>query len=135
MYSLNRLDKILHKAVEIAKTSEGVGGNRNYRIGAVLFDDKRIITAKCNSYKTHPLALKFSIYPHLHAELSCLISAGLDDVKDKDILITRILSDGRITMAKPCKFCQKALDYTKVRNVYYTNWDGILCLNSNQVMK
>jgi len=105
--------------------STGIGSNKNYRVGAVIFDKRgRVISSACNSYKTHPFVLKYSNYPFLHAETHAIIAGGLDNVHNCDIMITRVLLNGQPSMAKPCPSCQRALKDCGIRDVYYTDWQG-----------
>lgn len=59
---------------------------------------------------------------HVHAEMDLLIKMGRD-VAD-EICVIRFKRNGDITMAKPCRHCQKYLKRYGVKRVRYTNWDG-----------
>lgn len=121
------LSKIMDLAISQAKKSKGIGSNRNYRLGSVLFDKKRrVLAVENNSYKTHPLVMEFSEFPTLHAEMSCLIHNGLDNSKGCDIMVVRIRKDNSLGLAKPCKSCEKALRFSGINRVYYTTNDGSL---------
>ncbi len=122
-------EKILNKAIEVAKTGPGVGIRNNYKLGAVLFNGKEILKAKSNSYKTHPLCLMFGKYPYLHAETHTCISHGLDRCSGLSLLVVRINSFGNLVMAKPCIHCERLLNYVGIKKVYYSDWMGeIQCL-------
>jgi deoxycytidylate deaminase len=59
---------------------------------------------------------------HLHAEMALLKKCKEGDV---DIIhVIRFSKDGKVTMAKPCPYCQKFLRQYGVKKVYYTNWEG-----------
>jgi tRNA(Arg) A34 adenosine deaminase TadA len=119
------LPKLVCQAVKAATKSKGTGSNLNYRLGAVLFDRKgRVVVAKPNSYKTHPFALKNSLYPFLHAEVHCLVSNGLDNCEGCGILVVRLKKNGSLSMAKPCPSCLKALLYSGIKDIYYSDWNG-----------
>ena len=123
-------NRVLFAARVAALTSEGVGRNKNYRVGAVLFKKKRILNAKSNSYKTHPFLSDYSNYPLLHAETACILSHGIDNCRGLDMLVTRVAGvHSHCTMAKPCETCQEVIAEAGLRNVFYTNWEGkIQCL-------
>lgn len=109
----------------MALIAPGVGANRNYRVGAVLFDKKGRVHARgYNSYKTHPALAPYSPYPYLHAESSCILHAGLDNCSSLSLLVTRIKRNNEITMAKPCKVCYNLLKEVGIYNIYYTDWKG-----------
>lgn len=121
--------RFLEAARAVALTSLGTGQRNSFRVGAVLIDRNRIVTAKSNSYKTHPLLVKYSEWPFQHAESACVLSHGLDNCDGLDLLVTRVDKKGRLTMSKPCPSCTALMVDTHIRNVYYTNWEGQLeCL-------
>lgn len=119
-----RLEQI---ALSVAKTSEGVGRNKNFRLGAVLYDKKeRPIVSKPNSYKTHPKLRYIYPYPCLHAEASCILSHGLDNCVGLNLLVVRVLASGRKAMAKPCPCCAYLIEQVQINEVVYSNWLGEL---------
>ena len=63
-----------------------------------------------------------SIGYHLHAEMDLLLKMG-HNIAD-EICVIRFKKNGDITMAKPCRYCQKFLKTYGVKRVRYTNWDG-----------
>jgi len=120
-------ERIVSKAMEVALKGVGTGTRRCYRVGAVLFNRRGILRAKSNSYKTHPLVLKYSKYPYLHAEAHCLVSHGLDNCEGLDMCVVRLHKDDRtLSMAKPCDCCSSLLKYAGINKVYYSNWTGII---------
>lgn len=126
-------DHINKAAVDQAKLSNGVGRNKNYRLGAVVFvnhpNDPVPYGLGHNSYNSHPLTA-FYEYPHMHAETHAMIEAGTDFINGYSLFVTRIRKDGRQTMAKPCKHCIALMKHVGLKNVYYTNWEGeVECIN------
>lgn len=119
-------NRFIEAARAVALASNGTGQRNSFRVGAVLVDRNKIITAKANSYKTHPLLKKYSAWPFQHAESACLISHGIDNCQDLDLYVTRVTRKGEITMAKPCPACEALIKDTSLRNVYYTDWKGNL---------
>ena len=117
-----QLRSLLQLSAVAATRSTGVGRTNNNRLGAVVFG-KRKTTVGWNSYKTHP-KLRHYEYPCLHAEAHAMIKHGLDNCLGCDILVTRILRDGSLTMAKPCNECQQLMRSHGIRQVYYTDWNG-----------
>ena len=118
--------KLVELATKVALSSKGVGSNRNYRVGAVLFDKRhRVYAAKCNSYKTHPILSSFTAYPHLHAESSCILHHGLDNCSGLALLTVRVRHpNNQLTMSKPCKVCQNVISKVGISSVFYSDWTG-----------
>lgn len=114
--------RIFKKTIEAAATTEGI---KRYKLGASLFDKRgRVVVSKGNSRKTHPLQLKFSRYPYLHAEAHAIISYGLDNCKGLNLFVTRTDSAGNSTMARPCPSCLALAKYVGIESIYYTDWKG-----------
>lgn len=125
------MKRLLEAAKKQALLSEGVGSNRNYRVGAILFDKRgNIHASKSNSYKTHPILASFTKYPHLHAESSCILHRGLDNCDGLSLLTVRVRNPNeQLTMAKPCKVCQSIIEKVGIKEVFYTDWNGkLICL-------
>jgi hypothetical protein len=107
----------------VCKTGQGVGGN-GYRLAAGIIDGGYMETTAINTTKTHPLMLKFSKYPHLHAEIHACIKHGLHSCKGKDILVIRLKKDNNLALAKPCPCCQKFLKHVGIEYAYYSTDEG-----------
>ena len=118
----SRQRSLLRLCVAAATRSTGVGRTNNNRLGAVVFNKSKT-SVGWNSYKTHP-NLRHYEYPCLHAEAHAMIKFGLDNCNGCDILVTRILRNGSLTMAKPCNECQQLMRTYGIRNTYYTDWQG-----------
>lgn len=92
---------------------------------AILRRGDHVIAIKPCSSKTHPIAnrrLNRGTSCHLHAEMAA-ISAG--KAKDGDeLIVMRFSKDGKLTMAKPCVFCQQLISNTKFKKIVYSDWDG-----------
>ena len=109
------------KAVAISGVGTCKGG---FRVGAVLLERGRIINAKSNSYKTHPLLTKYTEWPFQHAESACIIANGIDNCEDMDLIVTRVDKRNNLTMAKPCDSCQALMRDANINKVFYSNWKG-----------
>lgn len=120
-----KYDRKIEAAIAAAHCSAGVGGkNGNFRIGAALYDGKRLIVAKCNSYKTTPRALRWYKYPHLHAEFAVILHAGLDNCQGLTLTVARIKRDGSLGNAKPCQECQDLINHVGIKEIIYTTDSG-----------
>ena len=103
-----------------------LGNKRNFHLCAILWRGKSIIRIGINRDKTHPKALRRFLngqeVAHLHAEMDALIASQPGDVLE----VLRIKKKSQtLTMAKPCKVCQKWITRSGISKVRYTNWDGI----------
>lgn len=93
-----------------------------YRVGACLVVGKSIFRGY-NKGKTHPKFANPSIHikQSVHAELSCLIDAGIKtDIRGATIYVYRETRDGAPAMARPCEHCMKFLKEHGVTEVYYS---------------
>lgn len=109
------------KAVAIS----GTGTCRaKFKVGALLIDKGRIVAAKTNSYKTHPILKKYSAWPLQHAESACIISIGMDNCEDMDMVVTRVDKKNKLTMARPCDACRAFMKDSGINKVFYSNWSG-----------
>lgn len=115
------MEHILKKAIETAKKTEGL---RNFKLGAVLFDKGVIVSAKGNCTKTHPALRYYTPWPILHAESRAILSHGLDNCHNLELMVVRINQTGDLTMSKPCKVCQELIKDVGIKRVWYSDWEG-----------
>jgi deoxycytidylate deaminase len=124
-----QFNKFEQAAIAVAIASKGVGGShgRRFRVGAVISEKERVVTARFNSYKTHPILREFTQYPYLHAEQSAIFSLGWRAVQGRQGLklwVARIHKDHTLALAKPCSVCQSILARTQIQEVYYSTSNG-----------
>lgn len=105
------------KAKEIALSNGEV-----FHLVAFLRRGKRYYfgTNKSTGSTKYPRIYDGQAEYHLHAEMDLLRHAKPGDT----FYVMRFLADGTVTMAKPCRHCQKYLHIHGIRKVYYTNWSG-----------
>lgn len=95
-----------------------------YHLAAILYRGGKPIRIGVNTSKTHPLACR--TFPDgkssagLHAEMDVLRFAREGD----DLEVVRFTKSGKMTMAKPCCFCQRIIRAKKIRRTRYTDWNG-----------
>jgi deoxycytidylate deaminase len=105
-----------------------------FRLGAVLAKKNRVLSTGYNDMRnSHPLQQKFnpdkSFVLGLHAEVHSCIGVPMADLDSADLYVVRILKDGHLAMAKPCKICQRFLLDVGIRRVYYSfDDDGMAVL-------
>lgn len=113
---------IVTAAIEAARETEGI---KRYKLGACLFDKRgKIINAKGNSRKTHPVLKRYTEYPYLHAESHCILGHGLDNCTNLNLFVLRLDSFGQPTMAKPCSTCLELGRLVGLSSIAYTDWSG-----------
>lgn len=59
---------------------------------------------------------------HLHAEMDLI--RKFEPGTLRQINVVRFSKAGKLTMSKPCEYCQAFLRKHGVKKVNYTNWDG-----------
>lgn len=94
---------------------------------AFLIRGRTIISAANNEKSSPRFARYFSNGDSHHAycgHAEMLLLDKIDSKRDREINVTRFTHDGRATMAKPCRFCQRYLQSRGIRRVNYTNWKG-----------
>jgi deoxycytidylate deaminase len=106
-----------------ALASPGVGPRRGFRVGAAVFTNKKIISCRHNSYKTHPRIAQYTEWPHLHAEQAAVIAAR-DAAHGCSIAVVRIHKNGEFAPSRPCEICQEFLVDSGIREFYYIGEDG-----------
>lgn len=119
------LNRMRDAAYAVALSGQGVGPRYAFRHGAVLFDRSgKILSAKSNSLKTHPKLAKFTDYPYLHAESACIIGHGMDNCDGLSLLVLRVLKNDQVSLSKPCVICQRVIEDSGLKSVYYTDVTG-----------
>lgn len=108
------------KAVAISGNGTCGRNGNSYRLGAILVMGKCIVSAGVNSYKTHPLLSKYSMYPFMHAESAAIIKYGANKCEDTNLVVVRVRKDGTIGRAEPCQACRKLMLDIGVRRCYYS---------------
>lgn len=100
---------------EVTKSKE------DYRLCAVIFDKKKIISIGINAKRHHhKLAPKFLKWEgSIHAEQAAILNAKCD-LKGTSILVIRINKQGELRLAKPCHHCSDYLAYVGIRRIYYS---------------
>lgn len=112
------------QAAYIAAISSSGAGRDDFRHGCVISNKKNILVAKYNIQKTHPKCLLFSKWPWLHAESNAIISLGLDRCYSNVLYVLRIMKNDHIALSKPCKSCEKLIEFVGIKHVFYTTYDG-----------
>lgn len=142
MTKFSKFDKkMFDKAREVAETSDF----EHFHLGCVITYKRYILSSACNSYKTHPVQMRYNrrfrkfrqgskpCVHSLHAEIAALNAipypvAAQVNWREVKVYIYRI-SVGRASkmgMARPCPACMAALRELGVRDIYYTGEDSYI---------
>ena len=103
----------------------------HFRIGAVIFNSKRIISSGHNGLRTSsniPDKHK-NFINSLHAEQAAILNVNWNKVKGCSILVMKISkTKGSLSNARPCTMCYKILKHVGIKKIYYTNEQGEIVL-------
>lgn len=108
----------------LARNRATQNGHR-FHVAAILRRGGKAIRLGINSNKTHPRFLR--TYPdgtcaaHMHAEMDVLRFSQPGD--ELEVMRFR-RADGRLAMAKPCKYCMEHIKAAGIRKVWYTDESG-----------
>lgn len=115
-----------------------MSGFRRAPVGCVVASKSRVLAAGFNTYKTHPLQLKYNRYREfndlsgetpaaLHAEIAALSQIVDEDIDwgKLDIYVYRLRRDQPYGLAAPCPACMQLIKDLGIRSVWYTGNDGI----------
>lgn len=110
------------KYFDLAKRITGKSSHHTHKLACVIVNGNRVISVGWNQLKTHPRSTH--PYKSLHAELHAIIGCSEGELAGSEMYVYRELKDGRMAMAKPCKYCMEALRLAKIKKVWYTVSDG-----------
>ena len=117
----------MHNGVVHSALKEAEKSTERYRIGAVIFKGRKIISKAHNELRhnasIHPKYKRFEF--SVHAEQKAIIQARCN-LKRCSILVVSINKRGDFLLAKPCKYCQAYLDEVGIKDIYYTTKTGII---------
>ena len=107
---------LINRAVQQAQCS-----NYYQRVGAVIFNKKRIISKGYNQIRAaRHLHNRFQQWPgSIHAEVASILNAKTN-LKGCDIIVVRINKQNQFRLAKPCNYCLMYLEYVGIRKIYYS---------------
>jgi deoxycytidylate deaminase len=124
-------EKILEQLQEIAVNNPGI--RNRYKLAAAVVYKNRIVSIGVNSYKTHPIMMKFGKNDealHLHAEVDALTRASRvltsKQLSKSDLYVVRVKRPDKSSkkwitgLAKPCPGCVRAIEHYGIKNVFWT---------------
>lgn len=111
------------RALRIAKKRAYESDFERARVGAVLVRGGRIIESACNAIRGAS-AIPRRIPESLHAEQAVIVKLLHTNrqhlIAGATVYVSRILSNGTTSIAKPCSECEKILRNLGIKRVRYT---------------
>lgn len=106
---------------EAKKSNFGFNKKFRFRLGAVVIKDKNIISRGHNCKSPNPTFQNLGYDCSVHAEALSLHRAK----KQGDTLIVvRVLQNGNLSMAFPCRKCYNLIKKSNIKNLYFSDWNG-----------
>ncbi len=105
---MNKLDYFVSKAIHEARKSA-----YKFRLGAVVVRENKVISQGFNIVRQGHILTT-------HAEEKALVRVNGADA----IVVVRIMRNGCLTMALPCKSCMKHISHKGIKHIYYSDWFG-----------
>ena len=125
------------RCFEHARRAAEMSNFGRVRVGCVIAEHGKVLSAGFNSTRTHPLQLHYNRYrtfrdgttslpAQLHAETAATLPLrNLDiDWGKLDVFVYRVRKDQPHGLAAPCPACRQYLIDLGVRSIYYTTGDG-----------
>lgn len=119
-----------------AKTMAEISDFHNQHVGCVVVYKNKIVSAGCNSNKTHPIQKEYNKYRFdtekesspacMHAEIHALIQLNKLNVDMSKIKVFtyRKMKTREFGMARPCPSCMAYIKKLGIKNIIYSTDDG-----------
>lgn len=112
-----------HAAFKLAM-EEAKQSDHKFKIGAVIFKGKRIVSSAHNAIRSNKIPYQFKTWMEsLHAECGAIIKAH-KDLKGYSMIVVRINNKNELMMAKPCELCEGFINHVGIKEVFWTNHKG-----------
>jgi len=125
---LSRDLRLLNTVIEVANSTPMFA---HAKIGAAIAIGNTLYGIGYNTKKSHPIQKKFAInkdmiYPH--AEIMAIKNAEKSGINfaHSTLYVARVWKNGKLSNAKPCISCQKAIKEYNIKKVIYTSDEGII---------
>lgn len=104
-----------------------------FKVGAVIFDGKRII-----SYGHNKKGICSRIHPKyqnerdsVHAEQNAIVKVkDWTKLNGTSMIVVRFNKSGRMSMAYPCSMCLNMMEHVGIKEVYYSSYGGEILKNN-----
>lgn len=121
-----------------AKTMAEISDFHNQHIGCVVVYKGKVISAACNSNKTHPIQKKYNKIrfdtdatdryspDSLHAEIHALIQVANMNIDWSKVWVVtyRKMKSRKYGLARPCESCMAYIKQLGIKHIAYTTDEG-----------
>lgn len=121
---LSSSTKISRQLCEIARQMEPVA---RCRVVSALVRRKKILALGVNSYDSVKLARRFPKHElalSTHAEIAAIHNYlkvyGADRISECTLYVVRLLANGQLASAKPCRGCEEAIKAFNIKRVIHS---------------
>lgn len=116
--SVGLINKCIDEAMQSVHT---------YKIGAVVFKNRNILSAGHNSVRSNakiPFKYRTEWKNSYCAEKDALMKIPLEDIKNCHILVIRINNKGELRTSKPCNTCMDMIRDARIKKIWFVNKQG-----------
>lgn len=121
----NRINKLIFQAIEIAKNNPS-----KFKLACIATNKKgKILSIGINSSQSHPLQARLALKNGhrdqigLHSEIAAIVKSRSPIYC---LIVVRVLHNGEMAMAKPCRICQEAIQLAGIKIIIYSNSSGFI---------
>lgn len=99
---------------------EALKSDFRYRLGAVVANKNKIISAGHNSRRHHKYSDFYSWKGTCHAETAAILKAPFGTLAGSTVYVARVNAKGKQLLSKPCHCCLALMHSVGVAKVIYT---------------
>lgn len=115
---------------DVATALAKVSTHHKAKLGAVIVQDREVVSTATNVAKSHPMQMKYNKLRNMegdnhrhfiHAELNAIIkTTDKRKLKGASIYVSRICKSKEFGMARPCAACLQAIIDHGINHIFYT---------------
>ena len=104
--------------------------HRRFKVGAVIVQKNKLISAGANSDKSHPIQKRydkergFKTHHSCHAEVRAILNSKLNSLTGCTVYVYRETKNGVLGKSRPCPACIKMLRDYGIKRMCYTTEEG-----------
>lgn len=134
------MNSVNKRFFRVAKEISYLSNFKRTHVGAVVVENKTIVSTGFNSTKTNPLQEKYNRFRNFdeklfpaceHAEIHALSSLIGKPIKWNYVSIyTYREANGVKACSRPCEACERLIKDLGIKNIYYIDIEGNYCKES-----
>ncbi len=124
----NRINKLISQATELAKINPA-----KFKLACIAINKRgKVLSIGLNSSQSHPYQAKLALRNGhkdqigLHSEIAAIVKCRKPIYC---LIIVRVLHNGELAMAKPCKICSAAIRLAEIKTIIYSTNTGFILEN------